>query len=615
VFALPIALVLNEVEIDNFIGRYLLSSIRMFGLPLSVCFGLLAACAVWSYLYNHRSACLMHSLPIRREGLFLTNFLSGLAFFVGPNLVVFLLTALAEGSKGRVDMGGLVLWLVSVTLMELFFFCFATFCAMFTGHMLGLPAFYAIANVLVAGVAWLLNVSLSSFVFGYTQPEGMERFARWLTPVWKLLNALQLRHVAETDTYRFGGLGYILIYVFFGLILAGIALAVYVNRDMERAGDVVSVPQMRPVFQYGVAFCCALAFGTFLYVIFYDALPRGVWTLLVLMLICGAAGYFAARMLLEKSFRVFHCWKGCLPFLAALVALACITEFDFLGYERRVPGTNDVSSVWISGINTAPYDSGSYISLDTEDPEVLQAALAVHQAIVDSKEEIEAYQESDTWTDTESFRVDYTLQSGKVLSRVYDKIPVYQEDLDDPDSLTAKLDALVNLAQVRQEGYRLDEFTDDQLVGVTLSGYRAQEGGVDYCVSISRDAEEKLLQAVRADLADGSLGRRYLMDDQERLDNCFVNDLEFTFYIPVEQEREDLPAEQTWVEGYTYCCTVTLQTTAKRTLAVLEEAGVLEEPMQLMTHTQWEQAVNDLAEDDGSWRDGDLDDYAWATIG
>jgi ABC-2 type transport system permease protein len=273
-----------------------------------------------------------------------------------------------------------------------------------------------------------------------------------------------------------------------------------------------------------------------------------------------------------------------------------------------------VSCVRISGINTAPYDSGSYISLDTEDPEVLQAVLAVHQAIVDSKEEIEAFQESYTWlswTDTESFRVDYTLRSGKVLSRVYDEIPVYQEDLDDPDSLTAKLDALVNLAQVRQEGYRLDEFTDDQLVGVTLSGYRAQEGGVDYCVSISRDAEEKLLQAVRADLADGSLGRRYLMDDQARLDNCFVNDLEFIFLVPDERVGEDMPVDA----GNSYYVSVTLQTTAKRTLAVLEEAGVLEEPMQLMTHTQWEQAYNDLMEDDGSWRDGDLADYAWATIG
>jgi hypothetical protein len=67
--------------------------------------------------------------------------------------------------------------------------------------------------------------------------------------------------------------------------------------------------------------------------------------------------------------------------------------------------------------------------------------------------------------------------------------------------------------------------------------------------------------------------------------------------------------------GNSYYVSVTLQTTAKRTLAVLEEAGVLEEPMQLMTHTQWEQAYNDLMEDDGSWRDGDLADYAWATIG
>jgi ABC-2 type transport system permease protein len=624
-FALPVALVLDEVKIDRFIDRYLLSSISAFGLPLAVCFGLLAACAVWSYLYNTRSACLMHSLPIRREGLFLTNFLSGLAFFVGPNLVVFLLTALAEGSKGRVDVGGLVLWLVSVTLMELFFFCFATFCAMFTGHMLGLPAFYAIANVLVAGVTWLLNVNLSSFVFGYVQPEGLGSFARWMTPAWKLLNALQLRHVAETDTYRFGGLGYILIYVFFGLILLGIALAVYVNRDMERAGDVVSVPQMRPAFQYGVAFCCALAFGTFLYVIFYEALPEGVWTLLILMLICGAAGYFAARMLLEKSFRVFYCWKGCLPFLAALVALACIMEFDLLGYERRVPSTADVSCVEVTLFSTAPYDTGSGGAIKTEDPEILQAVIAVHQSVVDNKREIEAAEisvdDQDRWSSLSYFQVDYTLQSGKVLSRIYsDRLPLNREDLDDPDTLTGRLDALVNLIQVRQEVYGLDDYTDDQLVGMELTGFQTEDTDyTEYTVSVSRSAREAILQAVRADLADGSLGRRYLLNDQERRDNCFINDLKLTFNFPVEEEGDlnvSRPEESETV-GYsqTITVTLTLQTTATRTLAALQQAGVLEEPIQLFTHTQWNQAVSDLEREDGTWQDGDLDAYAWAILG
>ena len=42
-------------------------------------YAVLCAMAVWSYLYNARSVGLMHTLPIRREGLFLTNFLSGLS--------------------------------------------------------------------------------------------------------------------------------------------------------------------------------------------------------------------------------------------------------------------------------------------------------------------------------------------------------------------------------------------------------------------------------------------------------------------------------------------------------------------------------------------------------
>ena len=45
-----------------------------YALPiLSLCYAILVAVAVWSYLFNARSVGLMHTLPIRREGLFLTG--------------------------------------------------------------------------------------------------------------------------------------------------------------------------------------------------------------------------------------------------------------------------------------------------------------------------------------------------------------------------------------------------------------------------------------------------------------------------------------------------------------------------------------------------------------
>ena len=65
-------------------GNYLgLRSIAVLRLPL--CSAYCAAMAVFSYLYFSRSADMIHALPLRREGLFLTNYLSGLSFLLLPN--------------------------------------------------------------------------------------------------------------------------------------------------------------------------------------------------------------------------------------------------------------------------------------------------------------------------------------------------------------------------------------------------------------------------------------------------------------------------------------------------------------------------------------------------
>ena len=624
-FVFPISLILDNYSDPVWFAHWnVLSQIKILGLALAVIFSLLAACAVWSYLCNNRAVCLMHTLPIRREGLFLTNFLSGMTFLVGPNLIVFVLTLLAEAARGTVDAGSLAVWFFSVTLVELFFFCFATFCAMFTGHILGLPAFYVIFNCLAAGLVALLDLTLSRFVFGYTGIQGLWTAAEWLTPVWKLEANLEVRvqnmdGMVRYETAWLSGLGYILVYVIFGLILAGLALALYRRRDMERVGDVVTVPWMRPVFQYGVAFCCALAFGSLFYEIFCGALPEGAWTLLVFMLLCGAAGYFLARMLLEKSFRVLHHWKGCVPFLAALVVLVCVMEFDLTGFERRLPDAEDVASVTISGVSTAPYDTGEYLRVTTSDPEVIRAALAVHRAIVDDKKNIEsdpggAWGEATEWgyyaqtKDYERFDVTYCLDNGKSISREY-SISVYAEDLNDPESVAAKLDALVNLPQVIGESYDLAGKTADSIIEMTLSNYSFDTDGYERSVAVDQEDWARVFEAVQADFVEGNLGRRYLLENEERMENCFVNDLTITFYRDGNQKEDE---NQT---SSMQTITVTLQTTAKQTLAVLGELGVLESPVQLVTHAQEEMANAAWSKYGDGWVGVDLKEFVWATLG
>ena len=90
-------------------------------LALAVFFGALCAMAVCSHLYNPRSANFFGSLPVKREGLFLTHYLAGLAFLLVPNLAVFLLTLLIEAIGGAVFLPGLGFWL-AVTWGECLFF-------------------------------------------------------------------------------------------------------------------------------------------------------------------------------------------------------------------------------------------------------------------------------------------------------------------------------------------------------------------------------------------------------------------------------------------------------------------------------------------------------------
>ncbi len=645
-FVLPFDLVLSDYSnpIQQFSQRQVLRSVQAPVLVLAVAFALVIAEAVWSYLYNNRSACLMHTLPVRREGLFLTNFLSGMTFFVGPNLVIFLITLLAEGLVGCVAMAPLFTWMAAVTLMELYFFCFATFCAMFTGHILGLPAFYGILSALPVGLVAVLDAVFTRFVFGYDGIDRLYALAAWLSPVANLLETVRVSRVEDTLSglkdasvhYEFNGFGLILIYALVGLVLAALALVVYRRRHMERSGDVVTVGWVRPVFQYGVAFCCALGFGTVFFEIFNGILLETVWTLLVLMLFSGAVGYFLARMILEKSFRVFHCWKGCLPFLAVLVVLVCGMELDVTGFESRVPDRAQVESVSIDALYTVPHDDGSYFSVwESADPEVVDTVLDLHQLVVDSKNEIEG-ETAHVLSDQEpagyyvetlrrnGFHVTYHLKNGTEISRHYrSNIPVCAEDVKDPQTISGKLTALINLPQMVEEVYSLTEHRADELIDVVLVG----KYGHQVQIGIDKEAYAQVFEAVLADMEEGNLGRRYLMNDKEQMNTCFVNDLEFVFYHETSNGEmgtdvpavtvEALPVDKVeWAEKYrTTRITVTLQTTARHTLAALDRAGVLKEPAYLLTQAQMDVAGAAADKAGISWDAIDLARYAEEIIG
>ena len=593
----------------------LLDLLSTAGVFSALIFGSLSAMAVFSYLYSSRSVDFFHALPVCREGLFLTSIVSGYSFLALPTLAVALATLLAEAALGCLAPGALGMWLAVMLLMEFFFFGFGVFCAMFTGHILAMPVFTGILNFLAFVVLGLLDNIFTSFVFGFSSSDGLAAAGLWLSPALRLSASLSTRPIYAADgvTFQrvaFWGLGYVLLYALVGAVLLCAALALYRRRRLEAAGDVVAVRAVRPLFQYGVGVCAALALGSVCYLLFVPALPEGVWTLLAFLLLWGAVGYFVARMLLDKSFWVFRKgWPGCLALLAALVLFTVGMEADVTGYERRVPAADRVESVTVTGITSAPYDEANASALTFTDPALIQAVTALHQSIVDTHADWPepqisyAYQPAAKAAEVETapltievqtqstFTVylTYTLTNGDTLARRYSGIPVTQGLLADPSSPAARAQTLLNTPEAVEQAYfhRIGQLENLQLASVTLDVWDLTTNRyVTY--PVPAEYREALMEALRADLAAGDLGRRYLLEDEARLRNCYSSDL-------VLEYRSTDPAEYGSRRLY-----ITLQTTSRRSLAVLEEAGVLGDTRVLETQAQAQtrQAVS-YAEVDG----------------
>lgn len=560
-----------------------------FGTFMAFSFGVLTAMAMFSYLYNNRSAGMIHSLPVRREGLFLTGYLSGLVCLLGPHLLVWLLTLGAEGlCSGYVDLYTISLWLAAQSAMCLFFYSFAVFCAMFTGHLLALPAFYGILNFLAAILMLLFDVLFEPFLYGYAgMTSTVEEVVWWLTPAVRLAENVRWRN--ETFGYRLEGIPELVIYSAVGLVFAALALLVYRKRHIETAGDVVAVAVVRPIFKYGVALCSGLCFGYWLYAMFGINTPFGLTGSLLLWTFIG---YFVAEMLLKKSFRVWKAWKGCAVLVVVMAVGTVALQMDLFGFGSYVPAVGRVDAVYIDGYGGYPYDAGRDFVFETTDRTIIEKTVALHQGFVDQHKNPDTGEGGDN--SYIRLRVTYTLDNGRVVRREYGD-HVWPGSKFEQAARDFYCDP-----EIAKRNYELDLIDPEKLGNVEVSSLwnpdTKKNEYVNFAELIPAEdryaAMRKVYDAVLLDFEDGNLGKRYLFDlEEDRQLNTCTTDL----YIYWEDEAENgryaqgttYATSPTVTEGfyeaasvvyrYTKSVAITLTPNAEHTIAVLTELGVLDE--------------------------------------
>ena len=557
-------------------------TVLSYGVPvISIVYAILCAMAVWSYLYNARSVGMMHTLPVRREGLFVTNVLSGLTMMAIPYAVTGVLLVLVTMLFGGFEPVGVLVTVLGVMGESLFFFGLATFCAFIVGNVFMLPALYGLLNFIAVLTDFMVNLLAQGFCFGLN--SSYSGTVEWLSPVVYLIQKISPNSTYETQwvTDRLGGQRYetsvltsvtlengwlIAAYAAVGAALLGLAWLLYRRRRSESAGDVVAVGWMKPVFRYGCAVYAAILGGRLLYALLWESFQSGRYFTVLPMILCmiagGAIGYYAASMLLAKTPRVFKTtWKGMLAVALGCAALCGAMKCDLFGVVRRVPAPDSVKLVNV-------YAAGSnYYLTPGKDDALIEKVRTLHQTIIDDKDYIMSTAEGrSVYMETEegsytigapaseivstsvssfantSVRFTYTLNSGLKVERRYN-LYLTQNRMDQEDTYDHLLDQLINSQEMRQKRIR---WRDEgfQLDGAWIDTWR------DYSDLSSREVG-LILDAVAKDAENGDWGVYNWFQADNDADSYEIQ-IHFQYKLPESQFDRTYDAIQVNVkEGMT----------------------------------------------------------------
>ncbi len=431
------------------VERTMLDYARLNASVLPFLFGGLLAWVQFSWLFRTNTAYFYAALPVRRETLFLTNYLTGLLFYAGLTLLSSLLLWAVGAGFGAAAFWPAMQAFFAAMLGFLLFYSFALLVCMIVGQMAAMPIVYLILNFAVYVLESIVQKLLYTFVYGmpYTQATRMHELALRASP---LLGLLQGGLRIESDWRDVSGLGYeinpqLVGWGYLGLLAAlGVIFAVCAffllrRREMERSGSVIAVGWLRPVALYAFTIGCALVIGAVLMELLASNTAGNFWYVLLFLVIGAFLGYFSGKMLLQKTVHVFRRgWIGFGVCCLALVLAFSAAEFDLFGYSRYLPQREEIQA---AGLTQEQY-FGSYTSADGA---YIDDVLALHTTLVENRAAQEhrrsAYQ---TGTDqTQSFYITYRMADGQLVERYYSV--VYDEaDAAQSGSLISQFSALYN---------------------------------------------------------------------------------------------------------------------------------------------------------------------------
>lgn len=362
----------------------------------------ICALVLFGDLFNTKLCNALHAFPLRREGWFLTHCVSGFLFCLVPNTVAALLAAALLQEYFYLAF----LWLAIMLLQFLFFFGAGVFSVMCAGNRLGAAAVCGIFNLLAVLVFWLFQTFYEPLLYGIdldTEPYlNLSPVVGFYQSKYIITSYDTMAEATVFENFLSADWQYLFIAAGVGAVLLILSVLIYRKRQLEEAGNLISLKPVSPVFLIIYTLCAGAA-------MYYMSDIFSGTAQYIFVFIGFAIGFFTGRMLLEKKVNVFR-GKTFLSFGVLIAVFFCsllLTWFDPAGTTRYVPEVQEIKQVQISP-NAYRYYYEQNTCVLTEQADI-EAIAQIHQELAETR----------PLGGSSDLRITYTLNNGRTVVRQY----------------------------------------------------------------------------------------------------------------------------------------------------------------------------------------------------
>ncbi len=366
------------------------------------------ALLIFRFVHSKKTSVFVHSLPVSRTANYISSVLAGFTLMAAPVILngVILIILSLTGYGLFFDVASCFVWM-GINLLTIFLmFSASCFVSMLTGNSFAMVGLNGLIHCIVLILTAAFAALAACFVYGYYDTNQllysvMEwNFVAYLIDI---ANKISFGNTPPFDWSKF------IIMIVCAKVFYVLGWLLYKKRRMETAEEVAAFKCLNPIYKYLVTFTAAL--GAF--ALLSEYLADNLTLPILVTLIVSIVVYFAAEMILKKTFKVWRAYKGYGIFAVVFAAVICVFAFtNFFGYETRIPDGEKVEKVAIY----------QYYHQDGEpnmsDAGIIEYAIDVHNDLT-QKENIYTVKDHPDYNYDTALHIKYKLKNGRTISRRY----------------------------------------------------------------------------------------------------------------------------------------------------------------------------------------------------